>query len=194
MSLKERCYSILILSSNDSFSSAFTALLSHSRYGPVQTVSSVSKARGILTEHTFDFIIVNSPLTDEDGMRFSIDSASSRQTVVLLLVKNEIHEEIHDRTAEYGVFTLPKPLSKVTLLQALGWMESARERLRLIEKKSLSIEEKMAEIRMVNRAKWLLIRELGMSEPDAHRYIEKQAMDRCVSKQAIAQDIIKMYS
>lgn len=194
MSLKERGYSILILSSNDSFSSAFTALLSHSRYGPVQTVSSVSKARGILTEHTFDFIIVNSPLTDEDGMRFSIDSASSRQTIVLLLVKNEIHEEIHDRTAEYGVFTLPKPLSKVTLLQALGWMESARERLRLIEKKSLSIEEKMAEIRMVNRAKWLLIRELGMSEPDAHRYIEKQAMDRCVSKQAIAQDIIKMYS
>lgn len=53
-------------------------------------------------------------------------------------------------------------------------MESARERLRQFEKKSLSVDEKMAEIRLVNRAKWLLISELKMSEPDAHRYIEKQ--------------------
>ena len=47
---------------------------------------------------------------------------------------------------------------------------------------------------MVNRAKWILISELKMSEPDAHRYIEKQAMDCCVTKQTIAEDIIKTYT
>ena len=73
-------------------------------------------------------------------------------------------------------------------------MSSARERLRKSEKKALSIEEKMEEIRLVNRAKWLLIDELKMSEPDAHRYIEKQAMDRCVSKREVAEEIIKTYS
>ncbi|MBO5065156.1 MAG: ANTAR domain-containing protein [Clostridia bacterium] len=57
-------------------------------------------------------------------------------------------------------------------------MSSARERLRKSEKKALSIEE----IRIVNRAKWLLISELKMDEQGAHRYIEKQAMDRCISK------------
>ena len=61
-------------------------------------------------------------------------------------------------------------------------------------KKSLSIEEKMAEIRVVNRAKWILITELKMSEPDAHRYIEKQSMDQCISKRQIAEEIIKTYS
>ena len=50
-------------------------------------------------------------------------------------------------------------------------MESARERLRQFEKKSLSIEDKMAEIRLVNKAKWILISELSMSEPEAHHYI-----------------------
>jgi len=80
------------------------------------------------------------------------------------------------------------------MIHALNWMESARERLRQFEKKSLSIEEKMAEIRLVNKAKWLLISELKMSEPDAHRYIEKQAMDRCIAKRAIAEEIIKLYS
>ncbi|MBP5238504.1 MAG: ANTAR domain-containing protein, partial [Clostridia bacterium] len=31
------------------------------------------------------------------------------------------------------------------------------------------------------------------TEPDAHRYIEKQAMDRCISKQSVAEEIIKTY-
>ena len=53
-------------------------------------------------------------------------------------------------------------------------VESSRERLRQLEKKSLSIEEKMAEIRLVNKAKWFLISELSMSEPEAHRYIENR--------------------
>ena len=73
-------------------------------------------------------------------------------------------------------------------------MSSARERLRKAEKKTLSIQEKMEEIRIVNRAKWLLISEIKMDEPNAHRYIEKQAMDRCVSKREIAEEIIQTYS
>jgi response regulator NasT len=52
----------------------------------------------------------------------------------------------------------------------------------------------MEEIRIVNRAKWILINELSMSEPEAHRYIEKQAMDRCISKGQIAKEIINTYS
>ena len=51
----------------------------------------------------------------------------------------------------------------------------------------------MAEIRLVNKAKWILISELKMNEPDAHHYIEKQAMDRCITKQTIAEEIIQTY-
>ena len=76
---------------------------------------------------------------------------------------------------------------------ALSWMRSARERLRRSEKKTLTLEEKMEEIRLVNRAKWLLISELKMTEPNAHRYIEKQAMDRCISRRQVAEEIIKTY-
>lgn len=52
----------------------------------------------------------------------------------------------------------------------------------------------MEEIRLVNRAKWLLISELKMEEPQAHRYIEKQSMDLCVPKRQVAEDIIRTYS
>ena len=194
MSLKERVYSILIVSATDSFTSAFADLLPEARYSPVDTVTSISVAKRVLAEKTYDFVIINTPLPDDAGTRFAIDTCTTKQSAVLLLVKNDIHAGIHDRVAEYGVFTLPKPISKVTMTHALNWLESARERLRQFEKKSISIEDKMAEIRLVNKAKWLLISELKMSEPDAHRYVEKQAMDRCVSRRCIAEEIIKTYT
>lgn len=194
MSLKERVYSILIVSATEQFNSAFSALLPPSSFDPVVIVSSISAAKRVFSERDFDFVLVNSPLPDDIGTRFCIDCCRSKGTVVLNLVRSDIHEMIHDKVAEYGVFTLSKPTSKNTMEIALNWMVSARERLRQIEKKSSSIEEKMAEIRIVNKAKWLLIGELKMSEPDAHRYIEKQAMDNGVTKREIAEDIIKTYS
>ncbi|MBQ2785872.1 MAG: ANTAR domain-containing protein, partial [Oscillospiraceae bacterium] len=93
-----------------------------------------------------------------------------------------------------GIFTLLKPTSTQIITQALEWMAAARERLRRLESKATSIEEKMEEIRLVNRAKWLLIENLKMTESDAHHYIEKQAMDRCCSKKEISLSIIKTYS
>ena len=78
---------------------------------------------------------------------------------------------------------------------AFSWLESARERLRQFEKKSLSIEEKNGpKSAFVNKAKWILISQLSMSEPESHRYIEKQAMDRCVTRRSIAEEIIRTYS
>ncbi len=193
MSLRERVYSILIVSATDKFTSAFADLLPETRYSPLHTAASVNAAERILAEKTFDFVIINAPLPDDIGIRFAIDTSTSKQSAVLLLVKSDVHAGIHDKVAEYGVFTLSKPTSKPTMIHALSWMESARERLRQFEKKSLSVKEKMAEIRIVNKAKWILIRELKMNEPDAHRYIEKQAMDRCITKQTIAEEIIKTY-
>ncbi len=194
MSLKERVYSILIVSATDRFISAFADLLSETRYSPVHAAASVSAAKRILAEKAFDFVIINAPLPDDIGTRFAIDICTNKQAAVLLLVKSDIYAGIHEKVVAYGVFTLPKPTPKPILIHALSWMESARERLRQLEKKSLSIQEKMAEIRLVNKAKWILISELKMNEPDAHRYIEKQAMDRCITKQTIAEEIIKTYT
>ena len=194
MSLKERVYSVLIVSAAEGFNDALSALLPTSKYSPTNFVSNISAAKRALAERAFDFVIINSPLPDDIGTRFAIDTGSSKETVVLLMVRAELQAEIYDKVAEHGVFVLPKPTSKPTMAIALSWLSSAREKLRKTEKKTLSIEEKMEEIRIVNRAKWLLIRELKLEEPEAHRYIEKQAMDRCISKRLVAEEIIKTYS
>ena len=194
MGLQERIYSILVVSAAESFNSALAPLLPESRYDPVVHATSVAAARRALAERSFDFVLVNAPLPDDPGTNLAIDSCTADGTVVLLLVKNDIYAGVYDRVVGHGVFTLPKPTSRPAVMQALSWMISARERLRRLEKKALPLQEKMEEIRLVNRAKWLLISQRQMSEPDAHHYIEKHAMDRCISKRMVAEEIIKAYS
>lgn len=193
MSLKERVYSVLVISSKENFNASLQSLLPESKYAPVQMVSSVSLAKRVLLERSFDFVFINTPLPDDFGTRFAIEISGSKGTVILLLVRNEVYEEVCDKVTEYGILTLPKPASKQMVTHTLNFMAGIRERLRKLENKSLSMEEKMKEIRLVNRAKWVLIDELKMSEADAHRYIEKQAMDRCVSCREIAEEIISTY-
>lgn len=194
MDFKERVYKVLIVSASKKLNTSLKELFCDSRYCPVSQADSLSCAKRRLSEQEYDFIIVNSPLPDGDGLRFSIDVCSGKSAVVMLLVRNDVYESVFGCVSPYGVYTLPKPLSKQIIIQGLDWMTASRERLRRLERKTISLEEKMQEIRLVNRAKWLLITELKMAENDAHSYIEKQAMDRCVSKKEIAEEIIKNYS
>ncbi|MBQ6503926.1 MAG: ANTAR domain-containing protein [Flexilinea sp.] len=193
MGLKEQIYSVLVVSSSENFNGAVSALLPGSHFDPIRFVSSISAAKRLMNERDFDLVIINSPLPDDIGTGFAIDISSSNSTVVLFIARSDILETQHEKFTSSGVFSLSKPLSSQTFSLALDWMMSVRERLRKMENKTLSIEEKMAEIRLVNRAKWLLITEQKMEEPQAHRFIAKQAMDRCISRRAVAEEIIKTH-
>lgn len=194
MSLEERVYSVLIVSAAENLNASLRGLLPDSKFSPIVFARSVGAARRALLERAFDFVIINAPLPDDDGAHLAIDVCAKSNSAALLLVKSELYHEVNDKTAEHGVFLLSKPVSKSMVLQALDWMTATRERLRKLEKKTVSIEEKMQEIRLVNRAKWLLIDKQGMTEADAHRYIEKRAMDRCATRREIAEEIIKAYA
>ena len=194
MGLEERTYSVLVVSDAEKFNSAVIRFLPQTQYSPVTFALSVSEAKRLVSERSFDMIIINAPLKDDSGARFAVDCCEMRTTIVMLLVRAEIYDQLRARLCRHGVFMLPKPASGRMVEQALDWMISARERLRDFENKNVTLEEKMEEIRVVNRAKLLLIEELKMTEADAHRYIEKSAMDNCITKKAFAQRIIRMYS
>lgn len=194
MVFQERTYSVLVVSAAQKFNDVLAQMLPGSDYHPVAFAGNAAAARREMSGRAYDFVIINAPLPDEFGTRFAIDAGSETGTAVLLIVRAELYEEIKAKLTPQGVFTLARPLPAQTLRQALEWMAATRERLRRLEKKAVSVEEKMEEIRLVNRAKWLLIERLKMTEADAHRYLEKQAMDRCVSRREIALGIIKTYA
>ncbi|MCQ2496305.1 MAG: ANTAR domain-containing protein [Lachnospiraceae bacterium] len=190
----ERSYRTLIVSPSDKFNAFIAPYLTTLQSETVVHADSINSARRQLLENSFDFVIINSMPPEEPGIKLAIDISTNKNTVCLLIVKAELHDEIHSKVAPHGVFTLAKPTPNVAMQYALDFLFTARERLRSLEKKAMSIEDKMEEIRVVNRAKWLLIEQQGMSETEAHRHIEKTAMDMCISKIAVAKDIIQKYS
>lgn len=194
MSPEENIYSVLVVSASEKFNTSFREISAEAKFDSVRYESSVSAAKRIILEKSFDFVIINSPLPDDTGIRFAVDLCSGKSTVVLFTVRAEQYGAVYSKTVPHGVFLLSKPTSKTTLLQAFDWMSATRERLRQFEKKTLSTEEKMREIRMVDKAKALLIDNLKINENEAHKYIERLAMDKCISKKEIAENIIQTYS
>lgn len=194
MVFSDHTYSVLVVSAAQNFNATLTEMLPGTDYYPVNFVTNVAAAKRELLARSYDCVIVNAPLPDDYGLHFSIDASSNTSTVVLLLVRSDVYEQTYAKVTPQGVFTLSKPTSSQTLHQAIKGLSAARERLRRLEKKTTTIEEKMEEIRLLNRAKWLLIEHLKMTESDAHHYIEKQAMDRCITRKEISLGIIKTYS
>ena len=193
MSLKEHIYSVLIVSASESFNQNVLKFLPEATYSPTSYAKSINEAQRKVVERFYDLIIINSPLPDDFGAKFAIDTSNNSPSVVLLFVRSDNYEDVYDKVYDFGVFTVKKPLPEQNVTQALDFVKATRERLRKMEKKKVSLEEKMMEIKLVNRAKWTLINSLNMSEEDAHRYIEKQAMDRCVAKREIAEEILRTY-
>lgn len=190
MVFSQQCFSVLIVSDSARFNQAITELMPASGYAPIRIVPSVSAAKRAALERVYDFVVLNTPLPDDFGTAFAAAQSGNRQTVVLMLVRSSLQEQIQSQVTDRGVFTLPKPTTRQALQTALQWMGAARERLRRMEEADRSVEDRMREIHRMNRAKWLLIERRGMSESEAHHYLEQQAMEQCVSKRTVVEEIL----
>lgn len=194
MDLTEHCYSVLLVSASAKFNELLLDLFTENRYKPVNVVSDAASARRSLLENRFDIVLINTPLPDDFGTRLALDICEDSATGVMLLVKAEHYLDINARVSPFGVLTISKPTSAQMISQSLLLLCSTCERLRRMEKKTATLEEKMQEISTINRAKCLLIEQLKMTESEAHRYIEKQAMDRCITKLKVAENILTTFN
>lgn len=183
-------YSVLLVSSLEKLNQSITRLLPGTQYEPVRIVKSVSAARRRLLEQEFDLIVINAPLPDAFGLQLALDAAGDTQSGVLLTVREEQLEQVYSRCLSAGVMLLSRPTTAPMLTQQFHTLCAMRERLRLRAQREQTVEEKMEEIRLINRAKWQLI-ERGMEEAEAHRYLTRLAMDRRVTKAEAAAALLK---
>ncbi len=180
------------MSSGNRFIKELGALLQKDGY-EIHASHSASDARRKLLESSYDFVAVNAPLCDESGARLCIDVSCDGGTIAAIFAAADCFDKLYENASAQGVFVLRKPSSRAMLSQAFSLMVCARERLRTLEKKVDKTESKLDEIRIVNKAKWLLIDHEGLTETEAHKQIEKTAMDAGVSNRLAAQIIIDNY-
>lgn len=185
--------SVMVVSTTDKAFEFFQKILPKDQFSPLLSAHSAGEAQRELVNRSVDIVVINAPLSDELGTELAIDLAQDASCGVMMMVKNDIYEQVTYKVEEYGVLTVSRPCTSQQVFQTMKLLLATRQRLRSLEKKTATLEEKMKEIRLVNRAKGLLIDNMKMTEQEAHRYIEKAAMDNCEKKAVIAQNIIDSY-
>lgn len=185
--------SALLVSRGEKSNAFFTEMLSAASVSQIFALPTCGEARRLLMEREFDLVIVNAPLPDESGESLARHIAAKGSSQVILVVKSEYYEEVSAVTEEDGVLTVAKPVNRTIFWSALKLAKAAQARLRQVRSENSRLQQKLEDIRVVNRAKYLLISHLSMSEQEAHRYIEKQAMDLRATRRAVAEGILKTY-
>ena len=182
-------HSILIVSASEQFE----AIVKRSLKGflTIETRKSGALARRIVWDRDFDLVVIDAPLPDERGEDLAMDIAEKSNCSILLVVPQDVYDDVLEEVTDAGVLSISKPFPRGRVDKAIRFMVAMQNRLFKLERKTVSLEEKMEEIRMVSRAKLLLVEKRHMTEDEAHRYIGKFAMDGGVSRGIAARQIIE---
>ena len=182
---------VMIVSSSDKGTAILSEILIPVLLCQITAAKSCGEARRILLERNFDLVIIDAPLRDETGEDFAIDIASKEIAQVILIVKREFFEAVSAICEVEGVLTIAKPLNKYILLSALSLARSVHSRMRKLHSENLQLKEKIEDIRIVDRAKCILISLMNMSEKEAHRHIEKRRWICVLLKGSLLKEYLK---
>ncbi len=185
--------SALIVTHSDKGMEYITGALRAASIIDIVMIGSCGEARRTLLERDFDLVFVNAPLADESGESFAREVAARGASQALLLVKAELLDATAAVCEADGVLTVSKPVNKAILWSSLKFANAAWNRLKRAQAENDRLKQRIEDIRAVDKAKCLLIAHLHMTEGQAHRHIEKQAMDLRATRRAVAEDIVRKY-
>lgn len=184
---------VLIVSGSEKAMETIAQFLHTYGYTNLTYTASGSEARRLTNSMDYALIIVNTPLTDEFGNELAIMLAENSNAGIVLLCRADIADDVSDKVGDYGVCVVSRPMNKSLLHQSIRLVEATRSRMLGLKRENSKLMVKIDEMRLINRAKIALMQYLGLPEPDAHRYIEKQAMDTRSTRKDVALRILSMY-
>lgn len=181
----------MIVSAGASSNEYLSARLTELGYVRPVIVPSGTEARRRMLEGDFELVIVNAPLPDEFGHELCAAAADQTDAGVILLAKAAAIDQLMPRMNQEGVLVVGKPFSAALFLQAVHMAAASNHRLQRLRQENDRIQAKLAQLRLISRAKCLLIQYKQMTEAEAHRLIEKQAMDTRATRGEVATALIE---
>jgi response regulator NasT len=183
----------LIVSGSENGLDALTSFVKRCGCQDVSIVSSGDEARRKTQQDGFDLMMINAPLKDEYGYQLAMQMSTATSAGIILICKQDAVEDMINQTIDSGVSVVAKPINKSVFHQAIRAGFAMRNRLQGLKQENAKLQKKLEELRYVSRAKCVLIETQAMTELQAHRYIEKQAMDTRRPRKEVALEIIAAY-
>ena len=187
--MTEDSHSVLIVSKDSKLSQNIGAMLIAPLF-ETEILSDFNEARRRIAERVYNIILVD--YSEGEGTDFAIDASDSLSTI-LLLTPPSLFEEISYRVEGYGIIAITNPFDQFYFYNMIKAAIAVQYKVQVISSQTTKLKVKMEEIKQVNRAKMLLMQNMQMTEQEAHRYLEKEAMDRGMKRTAVADEIIRRY-
>lgn len=174
----------IIVSQRESTADMLYCTLRSNGYSQISVISSAAQARRTLLNTPPDIVIIDTPLMGEMGTELAETAADYTNAVIILLCSRSVSEELADKLSPYNILVLSKPLDSRTISEGIRLLKADTALISNI-RESEEVMRHISDIRLINKAKTMLMKYLGFTEPQAHRHLEKQAMNsRCTRRDA----------
>lgn len=165
-------------------------MLSSEGYDVVGEAADGRRAVELTREHEPDLVLMDVKMPVLDGISAAEEIAAERIAPVVLLTAFS-QKELVERAREAGAMAyVVKPYTAAELIPAIEIAISRFDEIVALEDEVTEMKDQFETRKLVERAKSLLISRMGLTEPEAFRWIQKTSMDRRLSMREVADAIL----
>jgi AmiR/NasT family two-component response regulator len=141
-------------------------------------------------EHRPDVVVLDVKMPVLDGLSAAEQIGRDKLGPTVMLTAFS-QKELVERARDAGAMAyVVKPFTKADLLPAIEIAVSRYAQLRALEAEVADLGERFETRKRTDRAKGVLMKKLGLSEPEAFRWIQKTSMDRRMSMREVADAVV----
>jgi response regulator NasT len=166
-------------------------MLAEEGYDVVAAVDDGEQAIARTEELRPDLVILDVKMPRLDGIAAAQRIASQRIAPVVMLTAFSQRDLVESARDAGAMAYLVKPFGKSDLMPAIEMAVSRFAELQQLEAEVADLSERLETRKVVDRAKGVLQQQLGLSEPDAFRWIQKTAMDLRLSMRQVAEGVVE---
>lgn len=149
------------------------------------------RAVELVTELRPDLVVMDVKMPKMDGIT-AAERISTAQIAPVVLLTAFSQKELVERASEAGALAyVVKPFTPSDLLPAIEIALARYEQIHQLEAEVADLSERFETRKLVDRAKGLLNQRMGLSEPEAFRWIQKASMDRRLTMGEVAAAVIE---
>lgn len=182
---------VMVVSRSKDTAKVMKEILPSLQYNILMSLETMSDTKSKLRRLDIDLLIVQTPVKDEMGVRSCLQIKTHSNVEILLLVKSDIYDQVVYQTQGTGICVLTLPCKKSMIYQACELLMSMHDVKEKYEKEITRLKTRIANDKIINRAKLVLVEDYHWSEEKAHKYIERMAMDTSKTRVEVARDILE---
>lgn len=166
-------------------------ILTDAGYSVIGEAENGEKAVELSREHQPDLVVMDVKMPIMDGITAAKIIAEERIAPVVMLTAFS-QRDLVDSAREAGAMAyVVKPFGESDLIPAIEVAAARFDEIRALEEEVTSLADKFETRKLVERAKSVLTTKMGLSEPEAFRWIQKTSMDRRLSMREVAETVVE---